>query len=53
MIKEVQEKVDCVDYMDAEVIEIMLNMERDVLAIRCVSWMVSQDITKSRWLLRI
>lgn len=33
VIKEVQEKVDWVDYMDAEAIETMLNMEGDVLAI--------------------
>ena len=33
VIKEVQEKVDWVDYMDAEAIETMLNVEGDVLAI--------------------
>ena len=29
----VQEKVDWIDYMDAEVMETMLNMEGDVVAI--------------------
>ena len=33
VIKEVQEEVDWVDYMDAEVMETMLKMEEDVFTI--------------------
>ena len=33
VIKEVQEEVDWIDYMDAEAMETMLNMEADVLTI--------------------
>ena len=33
MIKEIQEEVDWIDYMDVEAIETMLKEERDVLAI--------------------
>ena len=33
VIKEVQEEVDWVDYMDAEAMETMLKMEGDVFAV--------------------
>ena len=33
MIEEIWEKVDWMDYMDAEVMEAMLKVERDVLTI--------------------